>query len=316
MILKDVVLCTNQVPESVTKPVKGLAEVRMGGEGFRIMSREELLTAAKDCTAIINQAELRVDEALLDALPNLKVVANVAIGTDNLDLQAMERSGVWATNAPGYFGQPVAEYVLTGLLVLSRRVMEMDAFVRSGQWGAFEPGRWDGHGLFGRILGVVGYGRIGRTLATYAGTLGMTVIPYDQGHGTEKLHQLLRDSDYISVHVPLLPETRNLIGEEAFSEMKPGAILANASRGGVVDQAAMIEALQSGRLGGAVLDVFAEEPSVPQVLHEMSNVLLSPHAAGGTHESREAARLCAFRNVAAVLKGEVPPNAVNHLTKG
>jgi glyoxylate reductase len=280
------------------------------------MSRDELLAAAQDCTAIINQAEVRVDDALLDMLPNLKVVANVAIGTDNMDLQAMARRGVWATNAPGYFGQPVAEYVLTGMLVLSRRIMEMDAFVRRGEWSAFEPGRWDGHGLFGRTLGVVGYGRIGRTLATYAGTLGMTVIPYDQGHGTENLHRLLSESDYISVHVPLNPETRNLIDTVAFEEMKPGAILANASRGGVVNQAAMIAALQSGKLGGAVLDVFADEPAVPQVLRDMQNVLLSPHAAGGTHESREAARLCAFRNVAAVLKGEAPPNAVNQPEKG
>ncbi len=314
--MKDMVLITNQVPESVTVPVKGLADVRMGGHGNAIMTRAELLDVAQDCTAIINQAELRVDEELLAMLPNLKIIANVSVGTDNLDLNAMSRHGVWATNAPGFFCQPVAEYVLGAMIMLSRRMREVDAYVRSGEWGAFEPGRWDGFGLFGRTLGIVGYGRIGRTLSTYAGTLGMTVIPYDQGHGTENLHRLLRESDYVSVHVPRTPETTDLLGEIEFAEMKEGAILANASRGGVVNESAMITALKSGRLAGAMIDVFTDEPHVPEELRKLSNVLLSPHVCGGTLQSREQGRLCAFRNVAAVLRGEVPPNALNHPAQG
>ncbi len=309
--MSKTVLITNQVPKFVLAPVEGLAEVRMGGEGYRIMTREEVLASAKDCSAIINQAELKVDEELLEALPNLNVVANISVGTDNLDLDAMTRHGVWATNAPNSFRQPVAEYVIGALIMLSRRMIENDAFVRSGRWDAFEPGRWDGFGLHGRTLGIIGYGRIGRTLATYAGALGMTVISHDQGHGVDKLHELLRESDYLSVHVPLLEETRGLIGPAEFQEMKPGMILANASRGGVVDEVAMIQALQSGKLAGAMVDVFEHEPVVPEVLRSLPNVLLSPHVCGGTIQSREQGRLCAFRNVAAVLKGECPPNALN-----
>lgn len=310
--MNDIVLITNQVPVSVTEPVQGLAEVRMGGHGFDTMSRAEVLESAHDCSAIINQAELRVDQELLEALPDLKVVANVANGTDNLDLSAMEAHGVWATNVLGVFGQAAAEYVMAGMLALSRRLFEVDAFVRSGEWHLFQPGRWDSPGLFGKTLGIIGYGRIGRTLAVYAGAMGMKVIPYDHGYGDHMFRCLLADSDFVSLHVPRTEETMGLIGEREIAQMKSGAILVNASRGGVVDEPAMIAALQSGHLGGAVLDVFTQEPDVPDSLLNMPGVLLSPHVAGGTHRTREEGRLTAFRNVAAVLRGETPPNAVNH----
>jgi glyoxylate reductase len=313
--MDHVVLITNQVPESVTEPVKGLAEVRMGGTGFDTMSRTEVLDSATDCSAIINQAELRVDEELLEVLPNLKVVANVANGTDNLDLEAMEHHGVWATNVLGVFGQAAAEYVMAGMLAVSRRLFEVDAFVRSGEWHLFQPGRWDSPGLFGKTLGIIGYGRIGRTLATYASAMGMTVIPYDRGYGNEVLERVLTESDYISLHVPLTPDTYGLIGGTEIGRMKPGAVLINASRGVVVDEQAMITALQSGQLGGAVLDVFADEPVVPEELRRMPQVLLSPHVAGGTHRTREEGRLSAFRNVASVLRGDTPPNALNRPTE-
>lgn len=313
--MENTVLITNKVPVSVTEPVKGLATVRMGGSGHSLMTREEVLAGAQDCVGIVNQAELRVDEALLEALPRLKVVANISVGIDNLDIEAMARYGVWATNAPDYFRQPVAEYVIGALIYLSRGMKSNDAFVRSGQWDAFEPGRWDGFGLAGRTLCVIGYGRIGRILADYARALGMRVIAYQRNDGVEKLHSLLRESDYLSVHVPLLPETRGLIGPHEFAVMKPGVILANASRGGVVDEPAMIDALQRGKLGGAMVDVFAHEPKVPEALRAFPNVLLSPHVCGGTIQSREQGRLCAFRNIAAVLRGETPPNALNCPTK-
>lgn len=313
---KDIVLITNQVPDSVTEPVQGLAKVIMGGKGYSLMTRGELLQAAAECTAIINQAEVRVDEELLQAASRLKIVANISIGIDNLDIAALNKAKVWATNAPGYFAQPVAEYVLAGILMLSRRLVEMDAFVRSGEWSAFEPGRWDGYGLKGRILGIIGYGQIGKLLETQAKAFGMNILTYNANDGSEALDKLLTQSDCISVHVPLLTGTRGLIGEDAFAKMKEGVILANASRGGVVHEPAMITALQKGKLAGAVLDVFAEEPKVPEVLKKMPNVLLTPHVAGGTHQSRQQARLCAFRNVAAVLRGETPPNAVNNPFEG
>lgn len=309
--MKPTVLITNQVPESVTEPVRGLAEVRMGGEGFDTMSRSEVMSQAIDCVAIINQAELKVDEELLQALPKLKIVANVANGTDNLDLRAMEQHGVWATNVFGVFGQAAAEFVMAGMLAISRRLFEVDAFVRSGEWNLFQPGRWDSPGVFGKTLGIVGYGKIGQTLASYATAMGMTVMSYDQGFGDQMFQRLLEVSDFVSVHVPRTSETIGLIGKDEFARMKRGAVLVNAARGGVVDESALIAVLESGHLSGAVLDVFAEEPRVPEALRRMPQVLLSPHVAGGTHRTREEGRRTAFENVAAALRGQVPPNALN-----
>ena len=310
--MSKIVLITNQVPENVTVPVRGLATVRMGGKGHTIMTRAELLEHAKDCTAIINQAELRVDKELLDALPKVEIIANISIGIDNLDLPEMTKHGVWATNAPGCFSQPVAEYVMGALIMLSRRVKEVDAFVRSGQWSSIEPGRWDGFGLYGRTLGIIGYGQIGRMLGTYAEAMGMKLITFSQGDEPSQFQKLLKESDYISVHVPRTPKTLDLIGEKDFALMKPGVILANASRGGIVNEPAMLAALRSGQLAGAMIDVFTEEPRVPEEFLTMPNVILSPHVCGGTKQSREQGRLCAFRNVADVLKGNRPTNALNN----
>ena len=306
-----IVLSTNAVPLDVTSPVNGLATLQISHSEHAPMSRQELLDSVGNVHAIVNQGEVVVDRELLEAAPQLKIIANVAIGIDNFDLPALTQRGIWATNAPGFFGASVAEYALAGMITVSRRLMEADAFVRSGQWSHFEPGRWDGPTLRGKTLGIVGYGEIGRMLAVMAEAIGMRVITFSKGDGGKVLHSLLCESDIVSVHVPITKETRHLFGQNEFEMMKSNSIFVNASRGAVADVQALTEALEKKSIAGAVLDVFEFEPKVPKALLAMKNVLLTPHIAGGTIESRTSTRHCAFENVAAALRGERPPNALN-----
>lgn len=304
------VLCTNRVPEEHLLPLRGVAQIVFGSDGDSLMPRADVLRMAGTVEAIINQAELRVDAELLDAAPKLKIVANCSIGTDNLDLPLMSSRRVWATNCPDAFTHATADCAIGMILALFRRLVEADRFVRAGVWKGFEPGRWDGRQLSGKMLGIVGYGKIGQAVARRAQAFDMTVIHFNRTPtglpGYRDLDTLLTEADVVSLHLPLTPDTRHLIDARRLALMKPGAVLVNLARGAVVDEPALVESLLSGRLGGAALDVFEHEPQVPQPLLTMSNVLLSPHLGGGTIESRSAARLQCARNVAAVLNGGTP----------
>lgn len=308
------VLITNTVPQNVTAPLQDLAEIIMGPSGGDLMPREAVIALAPELKAIINQAELKVDKEFLDAAPQLKIVANVSIGTDNLDLPLLRQRGIIATNAPGFFSYPVAEYVIGGLISVMRRLKETDTFVRSDTWNTFQPGRWDGWTLKGKTLGIIGYGTIGRHLRKLAEAFGMRVLYHSPNNSNEagytELNELLPMVDALSIHVPLNPSTGGMINKAFISRLKPGAILVNTARGGVMCEADVVDALISKQLGGAVLDVFENEPKVSAALKTLPNVMLSPHVAGGTKESREASRLCAIRNVAAVLKGEAAETPV------
>lgn len=304
------VLITNAVPFDVTKPVEGLADIIMGPSERQLMPRTEVLNHAPQLSAVINQAELKVDEELLDAAPHLRIIANISIGINNLDLSLLRERGVVATNTPGFFSYPVAEHVIGGILCIMRRLLEGDHFVRQGQWTEFEPGRWDGMTLKEKTLGIIGYGSIGQNLHRMAECMGMQVICYDpvktSPSGWTELDSLLATADVVSLHVPQMPSTEAMVDAAFIAKMKTGAILVNAARGKIMQEAEVIKALQKGKLGGAILDVFEFEPNVSREFFNMRNVLLTPHVAGGTRESRREARLMAFRNVAAVLKDEAP----------
>lgn len=312
---KPIVLITNTVPQSVLLPLKGLAEVIMGPDDGNLMSREEVLRLAPELTGIINQAELRADNELLDAGQGLKIIANVALGTDNLDLPLLESRRIWATNTPLSFVEPTADCTMALLLTLARRVLEADAFIRAGKWNSFQPGVWDGMGLAEKTLGIVGYGKIGRAVAIRARAFGMKIIFYDPFFSNDpescSLDSLLAESDIVSLHLPLTSETHHIMDASRFALMKKGALFLNFARGKTMDESALVEALVSGHLAGAGLDVFEHEPIVNPALLTMPNVVLTPHIGGGTCESRQHARLSACQNVAAVLRGEIPPNGVN-----
>lgn len=311
------VLITNHPPHQHLAPLAGVAEIIFGPTGGALMPREQILKYAPQLHAIINQGELRVDEELLAAAPNLRIVANVSIGIDNLDLECLNRYGVWATNIPDCFTPAAADYTIGLMLAVVRKIACADRYVRTGRWSidGFQPGAWEGSSLEGKCLGIVGYGRIGRAVAHRARAFGMRVIYYNRSPrpepGARTLDELLEQADIVSLHVPLTPETERLIDRDAIQRMKPGAVLLNVSRGKVVDEAAIVDALRSGHLSGAGLDVAEDEPHFHPALLTMENVVLTPHIGGAALESRIEARLLAARNVVNVLQGRAPLTPVN-----
>lgn len=286
------------------------------GPGYGdLMPREEVLRLGPTLDGIINQGELRADAELLDRCPRLRIVANVATGTDNLDGELMARRGVWATNTPDVYCSATADLTLAFLLCLARRVLRADTFVRSGNWEQFQPGVWDGDLLEGRTLGIIGYGKIGQAVARRARAFGMNIVHHSRSTapdpGYRSLEALLQESDYVSIHVPLNAETRGLMNRARFGQMKRGAYFLNVARGKIMVEADLVEALACGHLAGAALDVFEDEPKVHPKLLNLPNVVLAPHIGGGTHQSRRTARRLAVENVARVLRGDIPITPIN-----
>ena len=277
-----------------------------------------MLRYAPELYGIINQAELTVDEELLDSAPQLKVVANVAIGVNNLDLQLMEQRGVWATNVPDAFVASTADCAFALILSLLRKIPAADQYVRSGHWpnDGFQPGIWDGVLLAGKTLGIVGYGRIGKAVAQRAKAFDMRIIFHSrtpsEHDGYRALDDLMAEADVVTLHTPLTSSTHHLIDAALLAHMKASAFLINMSRGAVVHEQALVDVLLGGRIAGAALDVFELEPEVHPALLSMSNVCLTPHIGGGTGESRWAARHLCAQNIAAVLQGNPPITPVNN----
>ncbi len=313
--MRPKVLITNSVPDEHLRPLEGLAEIIQGPGGGDIMPRSEVLELAPELRAVINQGELEVDAELLDRGRQLQIVANVSLGFDNLDRSLMASRGVWATTCPDTFTDATADCTLALLLALWRFIPEADRHVRAGEWNAFQPGRWDGVLLRDKVLGLVGYGSIGKAVAQRARAFGMRVIYHRrtpvQDPGYRALDDLLAEADVVSLHTPLNDESHHLMNAEQLARMRPGSYLVNMARGKVVDEMALVAALEGGHLGGAALDVFEEEPRVQPALLEMDNVVLAPHIGGGTREGRVEARLLCASNVAAVLRGERPLTPVN-----
>ncbi len=311
------VLVTNLVPREHLEPLSAFCKLIDGPGAYELMSRQEVLRVAHQVHAIINQAELKVDAELLNAAPKLRIVANVASGVDNLDLEELSRRGIWATNVPDAFVNSTADHTIGLLLAVARGIVQADKYVRSGNWerDGLQPSRWDGMELAGKTWGTIGYGRIGRAVQKRASAFGMQTVftaetPYDDSN-FRPLDVLLACSDIVSLHVPLSDTTTGLMNQTTIRQMKPGAILLNLSRGRVVDEQAMIEALHSGHLAGAGLDVFQDEPVVQYELMKLPNVVMTPHIGGGTAESRRRARRICAENVSRVLRGNTPLTPVN-----
>lgn len=311
------VLITGNIPAGWQAALNGHSLVTTWEGEEYLMPRKRLLACIEKYDALINFAEVKVDQELVQKGRRLKVIANCSIGYDNFNLPLLTANRIWATNSPGFFNEPVAEYVLTTIISLLRRLPEAEEFVRNGRWESFEPGRWDGDSLFEKTVGIIGMGSVGKALRKLLIALNVKVIYNSTSHGTEpgwvSFEELISCSDIISVHVPLTDQTRNLVNSVTISHIKRGAILVNTSRGAIVDQDALIRALQTGKLGGAILDVFRDEPSVPPALFQMKNVLLTPHIAGGTRTARELCVKNAIYNVCSVFNNERPLNALNEI---
>jgi len=281
------------------------------------LSKAELISRLRGKDALICHIISTIDDEVLAAAPTVKVVANVAVGYNNIDVAAARRRGVVVTNTPDVLTETTADFAWTLLMAAARRVVEADHFSRSGQWQKWE---WDllwGADIFGKTLGVVGFGRIGRAVARRALGFNMRVLYQDAVRADAAverelratrmdLEPLLAESDFVSLHTPLLPETRHLMGERTLKLMKKSAILVNAARGPVVDEAALVRALKEGWIAGAGLDVFEEEPKIHPRLLPLKNVVLAPHIASASFDTRLAMASLAVRNCLAVLDGKPP----------
>jgi glyoxylate reductase len=255
-----------------------------------------------------------VDDALLDLLPDLRLVANYGVGYDGIDVGACARRGIAVTNTPDALGVATADLALALVLAVRRRIVEGDRFVREGKWEAgWHVGELLGDDVRGATLGIVGLGRIGRAVAERARAFGMRVVytrrSGERDDGYRELDDLLRESDAVSLHVPLTEETRGLLDRRRLALLRDGTCLVNTARGPIVDEAALVDELRSGRLR-AGLDVFVDEPRVPRELLELPNVVLLPHIGSATPGTRAAATAELVANIQAVLDGRRPPNLV------
>jgi lactate dehydrogenase-like 2-hydroxyacid dehydrogenase len=284
--------------------------------GVEPPAAEELRRGAAGAEAIVCTLTERIDAAVLDAAgPQLRVVANVAVGYDNVDVTAATERGVVVTNTPGVLDEATADLAFGLLLAAARRIAEGDRLVRSGRPWVWGPTMMTGLDLSaGAVLGIVGFGRIGRAVARRARGFGLRLLATPSRSATAEdadvtfvpLPELLERSDVVTLHVPLTPETHHLIDAAALARMKPGAVLVNTARGGVVDTDALVGALGDGGIAAAGLDVFEDEPHVDPRLRELENVVLTPHLGSAGDRTRSAMCLLAVRNVAEVLAGRVP----------
>jgi glyoxylate reductase len=284
-------------------------------------TREEFLSRLKDKEGLLCLLTEKIGDDVLRAAPKLRIVANVAVGYDNVDLPACTKRGVVVTNTPGVLDETTADFAWALLLAVARRVVEADQYVRAGNWQGWNFDQFCGTDVWGKTLGIVGFGRIGRAVARRAAGFGMKVIYSSRKRAPEdlekelcaeyrELNALLAEADFVSLHVPLNGDTRQLFDAPKFFRMKPTAFLINTSRGPVVDEAALVHALESKKIAGAGLDVFEQEPFVHAGL-KRPNVILAPHLGSASRETREKMALVAAQNAVALFQGQRPPNILN-----
>jgi glyoxylate reductase len=292
-------------------------------DGDQAMPRDQLLDRIRGKVGAITLLTEKVDAELLDAAGDqLRIVANYAVGFDNIDVPECTRHGVLATNTPEVLTETTADTAWSLLMAAARRVPEGDRFLRSRTPWIWGPEMLLGQDVHGKVLGIVGFGRIGQAVARRGKGFGMPVLYYDVFRPSSDVEEaldaeyreldgLLAESDLVSIHVALTQETRHLFGPEQFRRMKPTAVLVNSSRGPVIDEGALVEALRAGELFAAGLDVFENEPEVHPGLLELDNAVVLPHLGSATVETRDAMGMLAIDNVVAALEGRRPPTLLN-----
>ena len=286
------------------------------------LAADQLVARSRGKQGIVSQLTDRFDAAQIAKLEGVRVIANVAVGFDNVDVEAATRAGILVTNTPDVLTDTTADLAFALLLAAARRIVEGHQFVHSGQWRRWTIDLLAGHDIHHKTLGIFGMGRIGQAVARRGRGFSMRVLYHDARRAEEALERdlglefvdkdrLLAESDFISLHVPLLESTRRMIGAPELRRMKPGAILVNTSRGPVVDEAALAEALAARRIAGAGLDVFEHEPEVHPLLLKLDNVVLAPHIGSASIDTRRSMSMLAVENCAAALEGRRPPTLVN-----
>jgi glyoxylate reductase len=316
------VLVTRRLPRAPMEAIESATDADVWGEEGAI-ARDELLRRLPGKHGVVTLLTEKVDAEFFDAAgPDLVIVANYAVGFDNIDVPEATRRGVMATNTPEVLTETTADLAWSLLMAAARRIPEGDRFLRSKTPWIWGPEMMLGQDVHGKTVGIVGFGRIGQAVARRAKGFGMRVIYFDLfrpleeverelGAEYRELDDLLADADFISIHVALTPETRHLFGPEQFRRMKPTAVIVNSSRGPVIDEAALAAALREGEIFAAGLDVFEKEPEVHPDLLEAPNAVIVPHLGSATVETRDAMGMLAAENLLAGLEGRRPPTLLN-----
>lgn len=316
------IFVTRAIPEIGVKLLKQKRHKVLVSPHDRVLSKKEMIAMGKGSDALLCLLTDTIDGKVMDGIGSqLKVIANYAVGFDNIDLEAAKERNIIVTNTPGVLTETVAEHAVALLFALARRVVEADRFTRKGKYKGWAPMLFLGTGIAGKTLGIVGMGRIGGEIAKrMKGAFGMNVIYYDKFRNKDmenelgvtyvSFEKLLKTSDFVSLHVPLLPSTRHLISSKELNMMKKTSCLINTSRGPIINEKALKEALENGRIRSAALDVFEFEPKLVPGLSKLENIILTPHIASATEETRGKMAEIAAQNIIAVLEEKQAPNEV------
>mgnify|MGYP000378857572 CR=1 FL=1 len=290
-------------------------------EGDAPPSKEEIINGVKDKDALICLLTDKIDAEVMENGKNLKIIANYAVGLDNIDIEEATKRGIFVTNTPGVLTETVADLAWALMLAIARRIVEGDDFMRQKKFKGWAPMLLLGRDIHGKTLGVIGAGRIGKAFARRAIGFSMKILYYSRKRDEEfeketnakfvGLEELLSQSDFVSLHLPLTKETYHIIGEKELKMMKKTAYLINTSRGKCIDEKALIKALKEGWIAGAALDVYENEPCVSEELLSLKNVVLAPHIGSASHDTRSRMAIMVAENVLAVLDGKIPPQCVN-----
>ena len=321
MAQKKKILVTGRLPDEVMAHLAAACDMEANRED-RPMEREQVLKKIADREGLLSVITDRVDAELMDRAPNLKIISNLAVGTNNIDVAAATTRGIAVTNTPGVTTEPTADLTLGLILAVARRIVEEDRLTREGKFQYWAPMLFLGRSVARKTLGIVGFGAIGQAVAKRARGFDMRILynrrrrldearEREMGIEYAEFGRLLRESDFVSLHVPLTDDTRHLIGAKELRQMKPTAFLINASRGPVVNEKELVEALRMRIIAGAGLDVYENEPALTPGLTELPNVVLTPHVGSGTIEDRTLMARMATENLLAGLKGEVPRYILN-----
>ena len=315
------VLVTGRLPDTVLSRIEKDCEVELNRHD-KPMHREEILSNIGDKDGLLCMITDRIDKDLIISAQRLKIIANYGVGFNNIDVEVATEKGILVTNTPDVLTDATADLTIALILASGRRLVEGDRRTRAGQFRYWAPFHFLGHEITGKALGIIGFGRIGKAVAKRAAGFDMKVIYYNTRRlesSEEKmlnveyvdLNTLLEEADFISLHVPLSSQTMHLIGPNEFKKMKPSAYLINTSRGPVVDEKALLEALNNKEIQGAGLDVYENEPDLTPGLSELDNVTLLPHIGSSTVETRTKMASMAAENLLVGLEGKIPPNCLN-----
>jgi D-3-phosphoglycerate dehydrogenase len=319
--MKPKVFVTRKLPKKAIEIIR--AECKMEINPYdRIITREELIEGVKDKEGLLCLLTDKIDSEIINCGKNLRIIANYAVGYDNVDVKAATKRKIPVTNTPGVLTDTTADMTWALIFSIARRVAEADKFIKAGKYKGWGPMMFLGGDVYGKTLGIIGLGRIGKAVAKRAKGFDMKVLYFDVFRADEKvekelniqftdLETLLKKSDFVSIHVPLLPSTHHLIGKREFSMMKKTAYLINNSRGPVIDENALVNVLKDKKIAGAALDVFENEPELAPGLADLENVVLTPHISSASIETRTKMAIMAAENLLAGLKGVRPPNIVN-----